>query len=82
MVAAAGSAYGTPIGMRPNSRILRTADLQKQSHIASLEAARLSQQLQLLQKDVEGKVQVQKQSRDMYAAHLKEQKSVLEEYTA
>lgn len=25
MVAAAGSAYGTPIGMRPNSRILRTA---------------------------------------------------------
>ncbi|KAA6424717.1 MAG: hypothetical protein FRX49_05384 [Trebouxia sp. A1-2] len=57
-------------------------DLRKQSQIASLEAARLNQQLQLLQKDVQGKVQIQKQSRDTYAAHLKEQKSVLEEYTA
>ncbi|KAL0045671.1 hypothetical protein WJX82_001249 [Trebouxia sp. C0006] len=70
------------VHQRCNEQRIQLLDLQKQSHIASLEAARLSQQLQLLQKDVEGKVQVQKQSRDMYAAHLKEQKSVLEEYTA
>ncbi|DBA73401.1 hypothetical protein WJX77_003457 [Trebouxia sp. C0004] len=65
-----------------NEQRIQLLDLQKQSHIASLEAARLNQQLQLIQKDVQGKVQIQKKSRDMYAAHLKEQKGVLEEYTA
>ncbi|DBA80474.1 hypothetical protein WJX79_007113 [Trebouxia sp. C0005] len=70
------------VGQKCNEQHIQLLDLRKQSQIASLEAARLNQQLQLLQKDVQGKVQIQKQSRDTYAAHLKEQKSVLEEYTA
>ncbi len=45
---------------------VRSQDLQKQSHTASLEAARLDQQLQLLQKDLQGKIQIQKQSRYVF----------------
>lgn len=56
--------------------------LQKQSQTLTCEATRLSQQLQMLQKDVQDKQQLHKHTREMYAAHLQEQQATVEVYTS
>ena len=79
--------------------------LQKQSQTLTAEAKHLSQQLQMLQKDVQDKQQLHKHTkyieewsavfmlmlfkmltllhscRDLYAAHLQEQRALMDEYT-
>ncbi|KAL3146952.1 hypothetical protein ABBQ38_014921 [Trebouxia sp. C0009 RCD-2024] len=65
-----------------NEQRIALLALQKQSQTLTCEAARLSQQLQMLQKDVQDKQQLHKHTRDLYSAHLQEQQATVEEYTS